>query len=48
MGSHKRNILIYYSSSRRSEDGGLKTPEHVACLIDVNNKELNFVRLNVV
>jgi hypothetical protein len=40
MGSHYRSILVHYSFNRRPEDGGLKTPKHVASLIDINNKEI--------
>jgi hypothetical protein len=39
MGSHQRSILVQYSSNRRPEDGGLKTPKHVASIIAVNTKE---------
>jgi hypothetical protein len=41
MGSHESNILVQYLSNRRPEDGGLKTPKHVASLIDVSNKEID-------
>jgi hypothetical protein len=36
----KLRILVQYSSNRRPEDGGLKTPKHVATVIDVNNKNI--------
>jgi hypothetical protein len=40
MASYYHSILVKYSSNRRPEDGGLKTPKHVTSLIDVNNKEI--------
>jgi hypothetical protein len=40
-------FLVHYSSSRRPEDGGLKTPKHVAPVIDVNNQELIYARQNI-
>jgi hypothetical protein len=33
-------ILVQYSSNIRPEDGGFKTPKHVAYLMDVNKKEI--------
>jgi hypothetical protein len=46
--TRKIKFFVIYSSNRRPEDGGWKTPKHVAFITDINNKELSCVRVNVV